>query len=813
MSENPKENLDIDDELSLESILAEYKSEASDTSAEDISKDALEQSADELLREIMGEFGLASPEQAFAPQEEVPDEVLVEAPTEVLVEVPGEVPELTAAEETTIHLPTLPKTEPLVSPPEPDTQELPEIPTEALEHPRHKLEAGLVIEIPMPPPREEPQVEPEKARTIADEIGLDQSAFIDPDPEPDLTPEAEEPPVSITDDEWKAYAEGAEIDPIADPEARLDDEDEEEAGFFSRIRRKEKDSETDTYDPDPYEEEGEYDEDDFAEDELSLRQAAGLYGKGVSKLQIRGMLTIFLSFLMLFFTARGDAGASLPGVLNSTSGVTAALLIMQVLAMFLTAEVIATGLLDIVKRRPGVETLVTVAAFASIGDAVHILYTGANGRGLTYSAVVAFALGTALLGIKSVRNAMKTTLRTAATKREPYIVASKYGAIDKGFALYKARLETEGFIRKTQQMDFSEYIYSLAAPLLLLASVVFALLAALGGMDDVWTAIHHFAGMTAVSASFTGLLAYGIPFSLLSRKLTRVGAALAGFGGAAEVSEAAGVIITDNDVFPSGTLSLSGVKILDKMNEDQVIAYATSVIIASGCGLSDVFQDLLDKQKLAHLPVTDLACYEGGGIGAKINGEEVTVGSASFMNLVGIRLPQNLSVKNAVFVSIRNELAGVFAINYTPLNSVKEALLSLLHSKVHPLFAVRDFNVTPIMLQTKFQITTDKIDFLTYEERYALSDLEPDPQGKPFAIITREGLGPLADVIVGGKRLKNAVVRNTILSVASSVIGLCLLLSFFWAGSAETVSAANLFYYQAAWLFVMYLLSKTVTLD
>jgi len=211
--------------------------------------------------------------------------------------------------------------------------------------------------------------------------------------------------------------------------------------------------------------------------------------------------------------------------------------------------------------------------------------------------------------------------------------------------------------------------------------------------------------------------------------------------------------------------------------------------------------------------VTDLACYEGGGIGAKVNGEEMLVGGVSLMNLMGIRLPQNLNVKNAVFTAIDGELAGVFAINYTPLNSVKEALLSLLHSKINPLFAVRDFNVTPIMLQTKFQITTDQINFLSYEERYALSELKPDPKGKPFAILCREGLGPLADVVVGGKRLRNAVMRNTILSIASSVIGLCLLLSFFWAGAAETASATNLFYYQAAWLFVMYLLSKTVTLD
>jgi len=801
MNENPKDNLETEETeegLSLEAILAEYKGEATIAGEKKRSKDDLDQQADQILREVMGELGVKPPR----PPEQTDPPMVPPIPA----------PELAPAQPT-IQLPVLPKTETTAPPAVQETQTIPEILPKQMEHPRHKLEAGMVVEIPMPPMREEPTVEPEKAHTIADQIGLDQAAFVDPDAEQEVDVTPETPPTSISEADWRAYAKEMETDAYADPEARIDDEDDEKLGFFSRFRRKEKGEGDDTRASDFDDQEGEYDKDAFAKDELNLRQAAGLYGKGVNRLQIRGMLTILLSLLMLLFTARGDADLSLPFMLNSTGGVTAALLSMQALAMLLTSEVIATGLIDIAKRRPGVETLVTVAALASIGDAIHVLVAGTAGRGLPYSAVVAFALGTTLLGIKSVRNATKTTFRTAATKQEPYVVASKYGAIDKGFALYKARLETEGFIRKTQQMDFSEHLYSMAAPLLIVASVVFALLAALGGMGDIWTAIHHFAGMTAVSASFTGLLAYGIPFSLLSRKLAKVGAALAGFGGAAEVSEAAGVIITDNDVFPPGTLSLNGVKVLEKMNEEKVVTYTASIILASGCGLSNVFQDVLEKQKFDLLPVADLACFEGGGIGAKVNGEDVIIGGASLMNLMGIRFPQSLNVKNAVYTAIGGEPAGVFAINYTPLNSVKEALLSLLHSKTHPLFAVRDFNVTPIMLQTKFQISTDKINFLTYEERYNLSDLEPDPQGKPFAIITREGLGPLADVIVGGKRLKNAVVRNTILSIGSSVVGLFLLLSFFWTGAAETVNAANLFYYQAAWLLVMYLLSRTVTLD
>jgi len=787
----------VEDDLSLEAILAEYKSEAFIAGEKKTPKDILDGQADQILQDALASIrrmsGLDTPESAAEPVAEPVDSVPDVSP----VETPPIEPVLTQEEasaeqlEPTILLPNLDLIE-QASPPPPVVQ-LPSQPeTSDSEEVREQIEPGKVIQIPFP-----------SSDTMAmPDIQLSETGFTD---------------ASLPDTDPQVYAD---LNKIADYASSLDeevtswddDEEEDRPGLFSRFRRDKGRKDT-AYEPDSPEEEGEYDEEELLEDGISLRQAAGEYGKGIAKYQMRGMLTILLALLMLLFTALGDGGRNLPGVMGSFRGLTATLLVMQLLAMFLSSEVVATGLLDIFRLRPGAETLVTIAALASIADAAWILYDGATDRGLTYAAVVAFALGTSMLGIKSVRNAMKLTLRTAATGRSPYVVSSKFGAVDNGFALFKSRTETEGFVRKIQQMDFSEYVYSMAAPLLIVMSAVFAVFAAWGGTGDLWDAIQHFAAMTAVSATFTGLLAYGVPYSLLARKLAKVGAALAGWGGAAEVSGAEGVIVTDSDVFPAGTLSFGGVKIFSKTEPDDILIYTASILIASGCGLSEVFQEILNKQKLPYYPVTDLACYEGGGIGGTVDDQEIIVGSASLMNLMGVRLPQSLNVKNAVFSAMGGELVGVFAIQYSPRSSVKEALLSLLHSKVQPLFAVRDFNVSPIMLQTKFQISMEQINFLTYEERYALSDLEPDPQSKPFAVLCREGLGPLADIIVGGKRLRWAVVRNTILSVASAVIGLILLLSFFWAGAAETVSAANVFYYLGAWLFVICLLSRTVTLD
>jgi len=807
------------DDLSLESILAEYKGDAYIEGRKKTPKADLDRKTEQILQETLGDLLKDTPRAVPRADDPVTDATIA-LPIVPLPDLGDLADTPYPVAEPTMPLPDLSElTEPEPAPAAP--------PIEAAE-PTMQLPVVTPVDLAAPQPVTRPT-----AQAIPEQVVAPVRQRMEPGEVvtiPTKLPPPELEQVSFADDEKTNYAEQNRIEQFAarleEVEGRFDDEyddDEDEAGFFGglfsrlfggrRGRAEDEDYDPDE-EPDSPEYEGRYDEEDLAADDMSTLQAAGKYGRGISGYQIRGVGTILLALLMLLFTGLGDGGSNLFWVMSSFRGLTATLLVLQILAMLLTVEVITTGLLDMFRRRLGVETLVTVAALASIADIIRILNVGYTGRTLPYAAVVAGALGMALLGIKSTRNAMKTSLRAAATGSNPYIVTSKLGEEHRDFTLFKAKGELEGFVRKTEQMDFSEYIYRLAAPLLIVASAVFALLAALGGAGEMWDALQYFAAMTVVSASFTGLLAYGVPYAMLSRKLAKVGAALAGWGGAQEMAEASGVIVTDQDVFPTGTMSLGGVKILaPEAKRQRVISATSSLIISAGSGLSELFADVLRKEELGLLPVENLTCYEGGGIGATVGGEELIVGSAGLMNLMGVRLPQDLNLKNAVFSSVNGELAGVFAINYAPQNSVMEALLNLLHTRLKPLFAVRDFNITPMMLQNKFHISTDKIDFLTYEERYALSDLTPDERAKPCAVLHRQGLRPLVDVIVGGKRLRSAVMRNTILSVASSVVGLVGLLSFFWVGAAETVSAVNLFYYLGAWLLVMCLMSRTVHLE
>jgi len=838
MSEKQKENWE---EITLESILAEYKGAAFIDGQTKTPKETLDQMTQQILDETLGRRPKVAEEAVKTPELRAEPEPhpIISAPEPEVVSVPKEQTEprfgldgdgSSLEDGATIPFSAVVVPEPPAVPSEPEPERKlsppPVPPVEPVREPEpesvsQEWEPGKVIQISFSGGEQFASGEPDapieesrRQRKAEDhrDIQPEETGFSDSDPK-----------VS----NYSAYANQDKMSDYAD----LYDEAEDDDGgartglfgrFASRLSRKDADDSEEespkdknsSRETDEDEPEGRYDEDAFAQDDMTLREAAGRYGKGINRYQTRGMLAILLSLVMLLFTALGQRGTDLPGIMGSAPGLTAAMLVMLFVVMFLTADVLAIGVMDIVRRRLGPESLVAVAILASIINAVVIIRTGDASRGLPYFPVVAFALGTALLGIKATRNAMKNTLRTAAKGASPAVMSSKFDREDGSFVLFRSKTDPDGFIRKTQQMDFSEFAYTMAAPLLLVMSAVFALLAALGGGEgEISHFVHNFAAMTAVSATFTGALVYGLPYSLLARKLMKAGAALAGWGGAVEADEAAGVIVTDTDVFPAGTLSLAGVRILHEPDTQRVISYTASLIVESRCGLADVFAEVVRKHKYTFYSVKDLSTYEGGGIEATINGEQVRVGSASFMNLMGIRLDQTLNVKNAVFTAIGGELAGVFAINYVPQAAVQEALESLLHTKIHPLFAVRDFNITLLMLQSKFNISTDKIDFLTYAERFALSGMAPDERGRPFAILNREGLGPLTDVVVSGKRLRRTVVLNTILSMSSSVVGLLLLLWFFWVGTPESASVSNVFFYLAAWLVVISLSSRAVTFD
>jgi hypothetical protein len=444
----------------------------------------------------------------------------------------------------------------------------------------------------------------------------------------------------------------------------------------------------------------------------------------------------------------------------------------------------------------------------TLGDGAWYLIQGRDGP-LPLCGLSALALFCSMWGIYLRRKGLRLTCRTAAAASEPYLVTRDEAKWNGRGTFTKHPGTAEGFGSQIQGPDGAQRIYRYVTPVLLLACLLFALLSSVGrGAPErfVWC----LSVILTAAAPLSGLLAFGLPFSKLAHRLAQSGAALAGWDGVEAMAGDSGILITDTDLFPPGAVKLNGIKIFGDWPVEKVVAVTASLIRDSGCGLDKIFHDLLRTQGAIYRHTSDFCCYEGGGLSAVIRNEQILVGSASFMGLMEVALPQGLNVKNAVFCAIDGELAGIFALNYNQPATVRPALVALIRNKVAPVLATRDFNIIPAMLHQRFKLPVEKMEFPPIERRVELSMERQAHSPVLSALLCREGLAPFSDAVVGGRRLRRTVRANAILACSGSGVGALLGFYLTYVSAYGSLAPGNMLVFLVMWLIPTLLLSLNI---
>ena len=537
--------------------------------------------------------------------------------------------------------------------------------------------------------------------------------------------------------------------------------------------------------------------------EPDAETAAKYYGGQVKSLRFRCRAAMIVCIPLIYISL----GLPVFGVLKSSPSVAALVcLMMQLTVMLIGLDVITNGFFNLVRRTPGLESLVFLNCVFSALDAVVLAITGSDAVGLPFCAVSAFSVACCLWSALNTCRGFKSTFRTLAVDKDPYTVSADSEVVKDSITVLKSKRDTAGFIHRSEEAGPADTIYAALAPYLIAASVILGLLATIlsGNYANI---LHVFAAVTAPCAPFAALAAFAIPFRTAARKLARTGSAIAGWSGASDIGRSKHLIVTDKDLFTARNISIEDIRILDGAFPDKVISYTGSVIVASGSCLATAFTDLMQRNNCTLMPVESFTCNESGGLSALVNGEEVLVGSSAFMNLKGVHLPQQLSAKNVVFTSINGLFVASFKIKYVPVQSVQNALFALLRTKIAPIFAVRDFNITPLMLGQKFKMSTDGFDFPAYRKRYAMSAAEPSDYTQTAGIVARDGLGPLVSVANLGRQLYSTVRICVILALLCTVIGVVLMFALCAIGAFDSATVGNLFVYMGLWLVPVILLN------
>ena len=526
------------------------------------------------------------------------------------------------------------------------------------------------------------------------------------------------------------------------------------------------------------------DEEELGE-ELPAKKAAKYYAGNVNSLRVRFKLSILPMLALLWVSLGLPAFGALGSDLRVTS---LACLVMQLAVVMLGLDVFTSGIMSLVRGRPGLWSLVSAANIAAALDAAVAYAVGEAGWGYPMCAAAALSMFFAVWGALLEARALRFSCKAQELSEDPMIVTAENGVDGReGTVLLKSSRSTSGWLRRCEEPDAAENAFSAAAPWILLASLLLAVAAT--AVTQRWTYFFRvLAAVMCAAAPASAFIACPLPYFLLAIRSYRRGAAVAGWPGMRDIGRSMGMVITDTDLFPGDSVKISSIRILDGAWPEKIIANAGSVIIASGSGLAVVFADLMRRNGYAIRRVEDFCCHEGGGLTALIAGEEVLCGSAGFMRLMGIMVPQKLADKSAVFIAVSGVLSGIFSIEYTPVPSVGRALQGCLRNRRAPIFAVRDFLVTPLMLHKKYRVPAEGFDFPLFAQRYAVSATEPAEDSPICALLGREGLGAFMEVSGCGRRCYLSAMLGTTLSAVGAVVGVILAFALYAFGSGLTVS-------------------------
>ena len=504
--------------------------------------------------------------------------------------------------------------------------------------------------------------------------------------------------------------------------------------------------------------------------EVNVANASRYYGSQVTMLRMRFQIAVALLAVMAWITL----GLPVSGMLKTAKVASAMCLGLQLTVMLLCLDVVTNAAVNLTRGKFGADGLAVALCLITSLDALAVSVGGFSTPHIPLCMFSSLALTGILLSSLLSARALRKAIRVPAIGKRAYCVTAEEGVRGaRDITILKSIRPTNGFVRRAEEAPPDETLFGKTAIFQLLAALVLSLLTGVvrHGVRDM---LYIMSAILSCSVPFTALLAFALPYYIGTQRIFSSGAALAGWSGVHDIGSSRNLIVTDRDLFPEDAVSIETVRIFADQSAETVIAYAGTMIAASGSGLGPCFTELMENNECRMRQVEDFEWLSGGGLSGRIEGHRVLCGNADVMQLMNVRVPYKLVDAKTVLLAIDGTLCGIFQIRYIGLPEVKIALQQLIASNRHPIFAIRDFNITPDLLRDVFEVATDGYDFPPYGDRFRISEAQPSDTSKVAGVICREGLGPLTHLADTGRSIYVAVRLNVIVTATVVVLGMLL---------------------------------------
>ena len=500
---------------------------------------------------------------------------------------------------------------------------------------------------------------------------------------------------------------------------------------------------------------------------------------------------VLVNLLALYFTLAGSFGwlaPAMPALCRLAA-------VLSLLSPALCYDLVIATVYDLFRLRFRAETLVLASTVCCAVDA--FLAAGAEAPHVPYCLLPSLAWLCCLWGAYYRHQAMRRTAKTLERSSGTVAVRSVPSFWNGTDCIVKTSGEPAAFLREMEERDYADQLMQYYVPIAAAGALILSLVVLFVRGSSLPQTL---AMMLSAATPLAGALCFARPFALLARRLYRSHAALCGWMGAELLGGYQAVVLRDSDLFPVGAVSMNGAKFYGRFDKEYVISCTATIFRETGGDLAPVFEGMAQDFHTGFGVMTSYRAYEGGGYGANIGQDIVLVGSVSFMRLMGIAIPDNTDIRQAVYVAINNELAGLFSINYAPSRQVRMGLDALCaQRRLLCLCATRDFILNPALLRQRFRLSGGRLEFPPVDERLRLSAEDAGSPGRRAALLDRDRSADYLELVAGSRLLYNLTRGSSLLCLLSGIIGLALMFVLCYLGETISATAANLLLYSVLW--------------
>ncbi len=372
-----------------------------------------------------------------------------------------------------------------------------------------------------------------------------------------------------------------------------------------------------------------------------------------------------------------------------------------------------------------------------------------------------------------------------------------------------------GFLRNSYASDPSENTSQIIAPIAFVASLVLCIVCSIITNDAI-SGLTAFAIATCIATPITNMLCVNFPVAQVCRIARQNGAMMVGYQAIEAINEANAVMVDSTDLFPKGSISLSGMKTFGEKRIDRAILDASALMSAVGGTLREVFENVIQERKGKLPPVEGVRYEDNLGIIGWVAGKQILVGNREMLHKYKINPPdeeierQNRSKsRQIIYLATERELVAMFILTYEPDRKMATEIQRLEQNGIAMIVRTLDPNLTPEFLASRFDLDPRAIHILPDSlGEYCDDALNEVSEEADVLLATRGKAYSMLRMLAACVRQKGNISIAVVLQTVSIILGFVLVAFFACCSAFGQLSTLSILIYQAFWVLTILLIPR-----